>query len=168
MGMGFLSSNAGAGDDKDEDSLGGSFGCPLDDGRDPLARFTATAVDVGLIKAGDKLDRNVVELCLRVVEMAAQIGDNAVPGFSRTRSGPTSVPSWMNSGSAASGGRGRAAAPARSESILECHSSSGSVGAASSGGISLARMKSKAAPACRAAVKIAVRSLRSTCSQLSR
>jgi hypothetical protein len=43
--------------------------------RDPIQRFTAAAVEVGLIRAGDKLDRNVVELCLRVVEMAAEIGD---------------------------------------------------------------------------------------------
>lgn len=80
MGMGFLSSIAG--DDKDEDALVDSCGRPLDDGRDPLARFTAAAADVGLIRAGDKLDRNVVELCLRVVEIAAQVSDKyTVPGI---------------------------------------------------------------------------------------
>lgn len=80
MGMGFLASIAG--DDKDEPSQGDSLGRPRDDGRDPVARFTAAAVEVGLIRAGDKLDRNVVELCLRVVEMAAQVGDRyTVPGI---------------------------------------------------------------------------------------
>jgi hypothetical protein len=65
MGMGFLSSILP--EDQDRDPVGGP--------RDPIQRFTAAAVEVGLIRAGDKLDRNVVELCLRVVEMAARIGD---------------------------------------------------------------------------------------------
>ena len=41
----------------------------------PSRASPTAAVDVGLIRPGDKLDRNVVELCLRVVEMAAAIGD---------------------------------------------------------------------------------------------
>ena len=69
MGMGFLSSieRVEAAGNEDADPVGGP--------RDPAARFTEAAVDVGLIRPGDKLDRNVVELCLRVVEMAASIGD---------------------------------------------------------------------------------------------
>ena len=69
MGMGFLSSieRIDAAENEDADRVGGA--------RDPVARFTDAAVDLGLIRAGDKLDRNVVELCLRVVEMAAIIGD---------------------------------------------------------------------------------------------
>ena len=65
MGMGFLSSTE---PEDEDDALIGEV-------RDPVARFTEAAVDVGLIRPGDKLDRNVIELCLRVVEMAAQIGD---------------------------------------------------------------------------------------------
>ena len=42
---------------------------------DPAARFTAAAVELNIIRQGDKLDQNLVELCLRVVEMAASIGD---------------------------------------------------------------------------------------------
>jgi hypothetical protein len=69
MGMGFLSSieRVEAAGNEDADPVGGA--------QDPVARFTEAAVDVGLIRPGDKLDRNVVELCLRVVEMAAIIGD---------------------------------------------------------------------------------------------
>jgi hypothetical protein len=74
MGMGFLSSIR---------PPGGADGKPSPaDAGDPLARFSAAAAEVGLIRPGDKLDRNVVELCLRVVEMAAAIGDRfPVPGF---------------------------------------------------------------------------------------
>lgn len=39
------------------------------------ARFTAAAAELGLLRPGDKLDQNVVDLCLRVVDMAASIGD---------------------------------------------------------------------------------------------
>ena len=67
MGMGFLSSIDRVAEDEDAD--------PVGDARGPVERFTAAAVDVGLIRSGDKLDRNVIELCLRVVEMAARIGD---------------------------------------------------------------------------------------------
>jgi len=69
MGMGFLSSieRVEAAENEDADPVGGA--------QDPVARFTEAAVDVGLIRPGDKLDRNVVELCLRVVEIAAIIGD---------------------------------------------------------------------------------------------
>jgi len=69
MGMGFLSST---GPDDEDDKRRRASGTPAGD---PIARFTAAAAEVGLIRPGDKLDRNVVELCLRVVEMAAQIGD---------------------------------------------------------------------------------------------
>lgn len=73
MGMGFLSTTTGPG--KDDDDVAKTTG-------EPIARFTAAAVEVGLIRPGDKLDRNLVELCLRVVEMAAQIGDaHRVPGY---------------------------------------------------------------------------------------
>lgn len=68
MGMGFLSSIVS---NQAEDEDAEPVGVP----RDPVARFTAAAVDVGLIRPGDKLDRNMVELCLQVVEMAAAIGD---------------------------------------------------------------------------------------------
>ena len=68
MGMGFLSSIVSRQvEDEDADPVGTS--------RDPIARFTAAAVDVSLIRPGDKLDGNMVELCLQVVEMAAAIGD---------------------------------------------------------------------------------------------
>jgi hypothetical protein len=68
MGMGFLSSiDPEQVEDEDTDPVGVA--------RDPVARFTAAAVEVGLIRPGDKLDRNMVELCLQVVEMAAAIGD---------------------------------------------------------------------------------------------
>ncbi|MBC7707422.1 MAG: hypothetical protein H7274_26220 [Rhodoferax sp.] len=43
--------------------------------RDPVALFTQAAVDVGLLKQGDKLDQNVIALCMRVVDAAAAIGD---------------------------------------------------------------------------------------------
>lgn len=44
-------------------------------GRDPIARFTAAAVDVGLIEPGQALDPKVAALCNLVVDMAASIGD---------------------------------------------------------------------------------------------
>ena len=73
MGMGFLSSIDRA-EDEDAD--------PVGDLRDPVERFTAAATEVGLIRPGDPLDRNVVDLCLRVVEMAAAIGDRyPQPGY---------------------------------------------------------------------------------------
>ena len=43
--------------------------------RDPIALFTAAAADVGLIRPGDKLDQNLIDLCASVVDMAAAIGD---------------------------------------------------------------------------------------------
>ena len=77
MGMGFLSSIVRVKADENEDAD------PVGEAREPLARFTAAAVDVGLIRPGDQLDRNVVELCLRVVDMAAEIGDRyPIPGGS--------------------------------------------------------------------------------------
>lgn len=42
---------------------------------DPVERFTQAAVALSIIRPGDKLDQNMVDLCLRVVEMAASIGD---------------------------------------------------------------------------------------------
>jgi hypothetical protein len=53
MGMGFLTS-IDAAENEDADPVGGA--------RDPVARFTEAAVDVGLIRPGDKLDRNVVAI----------------------------------------------------------------------------------------------------------
>ncbi len=70
-GMGFLSSGGA----QDPDTGGTAAG-------DPVARFTEAAAALGLIRPGDKLDRNMVDLCLQVVEMAAQIGDrHVIPGF---------------------------------------------------------------------------------------
>jgi hypothetical protein len=66
MGMGFLASI----------SAENAHEIPLGEVRDPIARFTAAAAELGLIRPGDKLDRNVIDLCLRVVEMAAEIGDS--------------------------------------------------------------------------------------------
>ena len=72
MGMGFLSA-LGKGNEDDD---------PVGDAPDPVARFTDAAVEVGLIRPGDKLDRNLIELCLRVVEMAALVGDRfRIPDF---------------------------------------------------------------------------------------
>lgn len=65
MGIGFLTST----DRDDDDSV------IAEDSRDPIARFTEAAVDLGLIRPGDALDRNMIDLCQRVVEMAAAIGD---------------------------------------------------------------------------------------------
>ncbi|HEY2257916.1 MAG TPA: hypothetical protein VGI11_19945 [Variovorax sp.] len=74
MGMGFLSSIRSAAD--------AAPPLPAADAGDPIARFTFAAAEVGLIRPGDKLDRNVVELCLRVVEMAALVGDRyPISGF---------------------------------------------------------------------------------------
>jgi len=75
MGMGFLSTLTGPDQSDDDDDDAGRMG-------DPLARFTAAAAELGLIRPGDKLDRNLVDLCLCVVEMAARIGDaHRVPGY---------------------------------------------------------------------------------------
>jgi len=74
MGMGFLSTTTGPDAPGNDHDAGGSG--------DPIVRFTAAAVEVGLIRPGDKLDRNLVDLCLHVVEMAARIGDaHRVPGY---------------------------------------------------------------------------------------
>lgn len=67
MGMGFLSSIDRVAENEDAD--------PVGDARDPIERFTAAAAAVGLIRPGDELDRNLIDLCLCVVEMAARIGD---------------------------------------------------------------------------------------------
>jgi hypothetical protein len=80
MGMGFLSSIDRVVENENAD--------PVGDARDPVERFTAAAGEVGLIKPGDKLDRNVIELCIRVVEMAARIGDAyAAPGCPQDTAG---------------------------------------------------------------------------------
>lgn len=42
---------------------------------DPEAVFRQLAEQVGLIRPGDPLDRNVIELCFAVVERCASIGD---------------------------------------------------------------------------------------------
>ncbi len=41
-------------------------------------RFKEAAVAVGLIRAGDPLDQNMVDFAKLVVEMCASIGDNYV------------------------------------------------------------------------------------------
>jgi hypothetical protein len=46
---------------------------PVD--RDPVELFTAMAIEVGLLREGDKLDQNVIDLCSRAVGLAADIGD---------------------------------------------------------------------------------------------
>jgi hypothetical protein len=43
--------------------------------RDPLAAFTDLAVEVGIIKRGDRLDEVQVEFAFGVVEFCAAIGD---------------------------------------------------------------------------------------------
>ena len=40
-----------------------------------VVRLTLAASECGLIRPGDKLDRNVIEFALKVVEMCATIGD---------------------------------------------------------------------------------------------
>jgi len=40
-----------------------------------VARLTLAASECGLIRPGDKLDRNVIEFGQRVVEMCTSIGD---------------------------------------------------------------------------------------------
>jgi hypothetical protein len=72
MGMGFLSTIGRENEDED----------PVGEVTDPVARFTEVAVAVGLIRPGDRLDGNMVELCLRVVELAARVGDRyRLPDF---------------------------------------------------------------------------------------
>lgn len=53
---------------------------PLDDvpppaAADPLAVFAQLAAAHGLIKPGDPLDRNLIDLCFDVVEACARVGD---------------------------------------------------------------------------------------------
>lgn len=53
---------------------------PLDDSpapeaADPLSVFARLAATRGLIKPGDPLDQNLVDLCRDVVEACAKIGD---------------------------------------------------------------------------------------------
>jgi len=43
--------------------------------RDPLGAFTTLAAENGLIKAGDKLDQNLVDFAYGVVALCARIGD---------------------------------------------------------------------------------------------
>lgn len=43
--------------------------------RDPLGAFTALAAEHGIIKAGDKLDQNLVDYAYGVVALCAKIGD---------------------------------------------------------------------------------------------
>lgn len=43
--------------------------------RDPVGAFTALAVENGLIKAGDKLDQNLVDYAYGVAALCAKIGD---------------------------------------------------------------------------------------------
>jgi hypothetical protein len=43
--------------------------------RDPLGAFTALAAEHGIIKAGDKLDQNLVDFAYEVVALCAKIGD---------------------------------------------------------------------------------------------
>ncbi|MEJ8810563.1 hypothetical protein WKW77_05740 [Variovorax ureilyticus] len=54
-------------EDEDKDPVGP---------RDALELFKQAAVEVGLIRAGDPLDQNVVDFAKLVVEMCASIGDN--------------------------------------------------------------------------------------------
>jgi hypothetical protein len=46
--------------------------------RDPTELFVQAAVEVGLIRAGDPIDQNLVDYAKLVVEMCASIGDNYV------------------------------------------------------------------------------------------
>lgn len=41
----------------------------------PVAKFTALAVQCGLIRPGDKLDQNVLDLCAGVVSLCAGVAD---------------------------------------------------------------------------------------------
>jgi hypothetical protein len=54
-------------EDEDKDPVGP---------RDALELFKQAAVEVGLIRPGDPLDRNVVDFARLVVAMCASIGDN--------------------------------------------------------------------------------------------
>lgn len=66
-----MNPNAPEVEDEDADPVGP----PAIDLVDPEVRFAAAAVEAGLIRPGDKLDANMVELCKACVEMAARIGD---------------------------------------------------------------------------------------------
>lgn len=50
-------------------------GAARDDLHDPVTKFTALAVQCGLIQPGDKLDQNVLELCAGVVSLCAGVAD---------------------------------------------------------------------------------------------
>ena len=54
-------------EDEDREAVGPSS---------PLELFSRAAVEVGLIRAGDPLDQNLVEYAKLVVHMCAAIGDN--------------------------------------------------------------------------------------------
>lgn len=42
---------------------------------DPVAAMTTDAVELGIIRPGDKLDQVYVDLCMRQIDRAAVIGD---------------------------------------------------------------------------------------------
>lgn len=46
-----------------------------DDMHDPVAKFTALAAQFGVIRAGDKLDQNIIDLCAGVVGLCAGVAD---------------------------------------------------------------------------------------------
>ncbi|SCK12072.1 hypothetical protein VAR608DRAFT_0657 [Variovorax sp. HW608] len=54
-------------EDEDQDPVGPS---------NALELFSRAAVEVGLIRAGDPLDQNLVDFAMLVVHMCAAIGDN--------------------------------------------------------------------------------------------
>lgn len=56
-------------ENEDADPVGG----PRADAR---AAFTELAVEHGLIRPGDKLDQNVVDFAMSIVELCASIGDD--------------------------------------------------------------------------------------------
>lgn len=43
---------------------------------DPVAKFAALAVQFGVIRPGDKLDQNVIDLCAGVVSLCAGVADD--------------------------------------------------------------------------------------------
>lgn len=54
-------------DDEDDD--------PVRPIRAPIELLTEAAADAGLIQPGDRVDQNLVELCMRAVDKAATIAD---------------------------------------------------------------------------------------------
>lgn len=53
-------------------------GQPQDDMHDPVAKFTALAVQFGVIRTGDKLDQNIIDLCAGIVSLCAGVADEYV------------------------------------------------------------------------------------------